>query len=264
MKTLLIVKDKSDYGYLKFAKYSTIYSDADILAINIPFDACLMPQNFDYDSVKKVLRNSNIINHSFYYNDLRKIFKTDFSQYSRIILWHGNNTNDLMLLMFWAVYYNKPFFEINISNYKNREGLAALQILGIDFLKNLIGKETLVSDSRLNELQKHWELLKKNDTGFHSVNNNGFIINISTEVLLPQIINILGTKTLTLARLIGEMMSQNIFNTETFIYKIIAHFILNGKLQAIQKSDDRILNNKLTPKSINELEYSNTLIRLSI
>lgn len=249
-KILIIVKNHTDYGYFRMALYNSKYLNADIAVFPFPFDAALIPTSLDYKDLKNSIENSKI---SYFDIKLRKFYKIDFSKYNRIILCHGNNTNDLMLLMFFAKYYNKPFYELDISNYKNNDGLAFFRNLDFSFIRNLFGKESLVSGSQIKKLQKDWDFLKEKDTGFHSVNNDGFVVNSNPDKYWEEISNILKDSALSLARLVGEMMSRHIFNTEQYVLKVILYFFLKGKLQVVQTQKNKKLD--ILSKNIDEINY---------
>lgn len=241
-KSLIIVNNPSDAGRMKMARWGV--KDADnigIVHLYFYFDAYPYPAEYTDSAIKALDSHCTYSTLPWLTDTFREFLKLNLDDFERIAVWHGNQTSDLMFLYFFADYYGKPFHVMDISQCAQKMDVSAPSALSAFELSQFFGKERLLTMAEVEDLRSKLKCIRLNDTGYHSINTDGVVVNVYPEQYTDILYSVLKQNggELKMGRYVGQIVSEEIrFNSIDFIEKVIIHHLKNGLLKAFWIDDN--------------------------
>lgn len=233
--SLIIVNDASSAGYLELSKRNFAhYEKIGILCTEFYFDAFPFPAQYNDSYIASLSKQGPYKSNRWAVSSLRDFLKVDLLQYEKITLWFGNTTSEKMFLYFFARYYGRPFYVVDYGAFAEEGRPMFLDIMGGTSASDMLLRERLITKDELCELQRKANNLLINDTGFHALDEEGEVHNVSPEAYSSMIYEILEKNggSMNISHLIGQMMGNLPFNSEKFDNKLIAWHLNNGLLRS--------------------------------
>ena len=235
-KSLIIVNSPSSAGTMKVARWNM--ADADNIGIaflEFPFDAFTFPRKYTVEDIKAINAQNDFMEWWWLTDAFCEFLKVNLDDFDRIAVWHGDSTSELMFLYFFADYYRKPFYTLDVSPYVKHDRGVEPSFLHPGQLAKLYGKERLLTDEEVVNLRGKALNIKIGDTGYHHVNDEGIVMNVMPESYTDTIHAVLlrhGGE-LRMSRLVGELMGLELKKcSEHFIEKLIIHHLRHGLIKA--------------------------------
>ena len=118
-KTIHVVSGLSVRGTLKHA-FSKMGVTDEIIYLPVAFSFFYIPKDFtDKELCFSALSNCNpYFDSQCLYEELRKFIDKDFTQYDKVIVWHGWEADDLLLLYFMSVLVESNLYHVDIRECK--------------------------------------------------------------------------------------------------------------------------------------------------
>ena len=160
-------------------------------------------------------------------SSFKSFMKIDLSKFEKVSVWHGNSVDELLLVRFIAKRMDRPFYELDISEFPGDDnGRAAIPW---NMPEEAYAKEVLLSEERINELREDWDRLAESDTGLHTIDKNGYLINTTFEPYMIIIDEFLKTQkgTVPINRIRGQLMHDIVFHSCDFVEKVVDHYFNN-------------------------------------
>lgn len=203
-----------------------------------------MPTFFPEEYTEPAIR---AIDKEFYYKNsscLTDVFceflKVDLNNFERITVWHGNHTSDLMFLYFFADYYGKPFYVMDIAKHVEQPEVVDPSDLPLKDLARLFGKEILLTQKEVDYYRLNAHSLRVNDTGYHRLDKNGYIANILPEEFTKAYIDVIddhGGEVL-LIRLTNKLLSSEMkYSSLDLVEKVLLYLLITETLKAYWSVD---------------------------
>ena len=270
-KHLIVVNSSSAAETIKATlDYIESTDNTGVVYIDFAFDAHPFPKEYTEPSIRA-------INKEFYYKNsscLTDVFceflKVDLNNFERITVWHGNRTSDLMFLYFFADYYGKPFYVVDIAKHVEQPEVVDLSDLSLKDLVRLLGKEILLTQKDVDYYRLNAYRLRVNDTGYHGLDKNGFIVNILPEEFTKAYMDVIddhGGEVL-LARMMNRLLSGEMrYCSLDLLEKILLYLLITETLKAYWSAN----NTAMYPEEYNyhivkssfpkEFNYQRVIIR---
>ena len=243
--SLIIVNSDSDVGTLKVAKYDVPGADKiGIINVNYPFDAFPFPVKYNDSYLKGLAKCGPYKSDTWAVNVFRDFVKVNLDDFEKITVWHGNTTSDLMFLYFFAKYYGKPFYQLDVAKATGAKEFSGIIWENLSVIETLFGKEELLTIEDVEALKEKAQSIIDGDTGLHRLNPEGKVGNVLPEQYTQCLISVLEKNggQLKMSRLVGQLMGQELWpSSEYFVNKVIAHHIKTGHVQALWETDGSII-----------------------
>jgi len=178
-----------------------------------------------WKAIDKIYSQDEVEN-DFQFPDLAGEFSIDFPENQSLIIWHGNETGEkLMLYRYCNLLHDKDLYEVNLDdwptpsehNYKNN-CLATRNPEHLDGILNIVKK---IDDSRKSFYAKEWEKLKK-DEKLNRILKDGKVISVAEDYYDKSILDNCTSEYKNAATVIGETMGhqENSIGDYYLLYRV--------------------------------------------
>lgn len=241
-KHLIVVNGPSAAGTMKVARW--YMKDADnigLVYIDFAFDAYTFPKEYTEPAIRAINKECDFKEWPWLTDVFCEFLKVDLNNFERITVWHGNHASDLMFLYFFADYYGKPFYVMDIAKHVELPKVVDPAALRPKDLAGLCGKERLLTQEEVDDLRLKAQSLRINDTGYHRLNKDGHVTNILPEEFTEAYKAVIEDNggEIWLSRMIGQLLSKEMqYCSLDLLEKVLIYLLRKGTLKGFWKIDN--------------------------
>lgn len=246
MKILHIVQGYSARGtFRRFLKETN--KAEEVLAFPTDFKHGAIFKDFSDDELQKrflYLKTLYKDCDELTYETIHNFVNHDFNQYEKIVVWHGNNVDEWLLLYMMCALIKKDIYEVDVEELKSHfsrlrhSPFLSLSCCSEENIIYLYDRIKPISNCQKQEYASQWERWSQSDAPIRIMDNQNNIVEVGEDYFDESLLSDCTTEYKMVARVIGETLYDTLFLVgDFFLHKRIIHLISINKLSAIQNEE---------------------------
>jgi len=241
-KTLHIVSGMNAAGTMKLC-FQTYELNDDILSFETGLTYGPIFRDFSDEELKKRSKYiDEFYSEPFFYPDtykgLHNFIKYDFSIYDKIVVWHGKNVDEMILLYMVSALINVDIYEADItelydlfSRLKSGGFPLALGHCSPDNMRIMYDKIKPIPCELKQQYALEWDKWSKSDSELRILGDNNTILEVGEDYFDEFILSKCSDEYTSAARVIGHCFAYSgQLIGDTFLFKRVIHLVKINRL----------------------------------
>ena len=239
----------------------------DILALNNEFRYAPLFSNMSEETIVKRSQSiDNLFGIKYYdidpYTEIKAFVNHDFDKYDRVVVWHGNNVDEQILLYFTASLVKRNLYEVDITyiiQYLPNKKVTSiiLYCCSTENIKLLYDRINPISKGMQCKYVSMWEKWSKSEAQLRIMDKNNLIIEVKEDYFDELIISNCSYEYEKVARIVGKVLYKcSFFVGDNYLTHRIAYLIKKEVLSACLNNEFKTEIEKCNQDTINRIGYN--------
>ena len=230
-KTLHVVSSLCTKGTLKMG-LCKLEQKPEIAYLPLDLSIGYIPKDFSDKELCFALASHD---HMEVFEELKKFVTTDYSQYEKVIVWHGLSASELLLLYLMSVLVEGELYHVDIRDYKGKDPSRLYPDMGYVCPGDISDMISLAKQLNFNAKEycrEQWYKWANSQAPYRFSNIHAGVIEEYPEDFMDDSIKEYVQKKSSFNRVVGKIMMKydDLFIPDSIIVKRLYHLRDNGEI----------------------------------